>query len=788
MTLRKISVAMVLAALTSVVFGAQGNVDKLAEYYGFGDIEIIKLHRAIKELTIADFNGDGKNDIAVVDNLKSKIQLLVRLDQIRDGDEHRIVDVDDIDVNIFSARSYFDKQDVAVSQRVFSLAAGDLNSDGLLDLVFYGDPKGLYVVLQKGGQQGQDRGEKLLWRRRKRIDIADGLTTSKALVCADINNDGASDVVLAGRDAVYIVLQESDGTLAEAVKYPTTALPLAVKVGDADGDGINDLVLLTNDEDKPIHLRLGLETGHLGPQVEFFIEKPYSFKLYDIDGRVGDEIVTIDARSGRLMCYKLVSGGDEESDWPVHYYPLAAGEGSSRRDMEVGDIDGDGLDDVIISDPGAAELIFYRQISGLGLAEPVRFPTFSEIENLSVADIDGDGKMEVGVLSIKEKVIGKAEFANGRLSFPETLQIVGEPVGMELVDIDGDKHMDCVYISRDANDVRSLRVIYRLDRPSGKQRETKLELKALEANPEGLKIVDVDQDGLKDVLIFVAYDLPILVRQVRKGKFELVDSADAQASLIKQASVGSVAAANVDGKAGEEVLVAQNNFARSLVFADGKKWTVKDQYNAKSTENRISSVGFFDIGAEAKSSIFLLDGQKGKLQLLMAGEDGTYRFEKELSVGKWGSVKHQKMLQAALTGDGAANIVLFDGEKFALVKPVSQGEGVNIMEQQFIYETLIKDGIYGNVAAGDLNADGRSDIVMVEYKKNHIEILALDDDFKPTPAMRFKLFEEKAYGQSERRGKQGVEPREIEIADVTGDGREDMVTIIHDRIIIYPQD
>jgi hypothetical protein len=59
---------------------------------------------------------------------------------------------------------------------------------------------------------------------------------------------------------------------------------------------------------------------------------------------------------------------------------------------------------------------------------------------------------------------------------------------------------------------------------------------------------------------------------------------------------------------------------------------------------------------------------------------------------------------------------------------------------------------------------------------------------KPIPAMRFKIFEQKGYREGEARGKSSVEPRELKIADVTGDGRNDLVTIIHDRIIIYPQD
>ncbi|MHC4596383.1 MAG: hypothetical protein ACYS19_15760 [Planctomycetota bacterium] len=110
------------------------------------------------------------------------------------------------------------------------------------------------------------------------------------------------------------------------------------------------------------------------------------------------------------------------------------------------------------------------------------------------------------------------------------------------------------------------------------------------------------------------------------------------------------------------------------------------------------------------------------------------------------------------------------------------------MEQQFSYETKIKDGTYGNLTAGDINSDGRTDIIMVEYRGNHMEILALDAGAKPVPAMRFMIFEQKSYRDSKGRTKSTVEPRELKVADITNDGKNDLVTVIHDRIIIYPQD
>jgi len=52
------------------------------------------------------------------------------------------------------------------------------------------------------------------------------------------------------------------------------------------------------------------------------------------------------------------------------------------------------------------------------------------------------------------------------------------------------------------------------------------------------------------------------------------------------------------------------------------------------------------------------------------------------------------------------------------------------------------------------------------------------------PITRFKVFESRLF--------QGGEPREFEpsialIADLTGDGADDVVLLCHDRVLLYPQ-
>ena len=182
-----------------------------------------------------------------------------------------------------------------------------------------------------------------------------------------------------------------------------------------------------------------------------------------------------------------------------------------------------------------------------------------------------------------------------------------------------------------------------------------------------------------------------------------------------------------------------------------------------------------------------MDGRKGQLQILRVGDDKTYRVDKQVDVGKWSSSAHLKMLFGPLTGGNTESLMLFDSEKFAILTPPGSANITQQFTQQFSYETKIKDATYGNLAAGDINSDGRTDIIMVDYKRHHIEILALDAG-KPVPAMRFRVFEQKSYRNAKARSKASVEPRELAVADVTGDGKSDLVTIVHDRIIVYPQD
>jgi hypothetical protein len=101
------------------------------------------------------------------------------------------------------------------------------------------------------------------------------------------------------------------------------------------------------------------------------------------------------------------------------------------------------------------------------------------------------------------------------------------------------------------------------------------------------------------------------------------------------------------------------------------------------------------------------------------------------------------------------------------------------------YETPIKDGYLNDVVAGDLNQDGRKDLVFLETAKSYIDVVTFEAPHQLVPANRWQVFEERTF---RGRRSEAPEPREALIVDLTSDGKNDLVVLVHDRIILYPQE
>ena len=88
------------------------------------------------------------------------------------------------------------------------------------------------------------------------------------------------------------------------------------------------------------------------------------------------------------------------------------------------------------------------------------------------------------------------------------------------------------------------------------------------------------------------------------------------------------------------------------------------------------------------------------------------------------------------------------------------------------------------IGAGDVNNDGYMDLVSLDAGEQMADILSFSDKAQLHPMSSFKIFESKIFSAGEPRE---FEPRQAIIADVSGDGLDDLILLAHDRVLVYPQ-
>jgi hypothetical protein len=745
---------------------------RLAEYFGFLPLEIYKLDPRINNVSVRDLDGDKVADVVVANNGRSRIDLL--LSGKAGADESQSAKGE---TNHVPSDRRMRLRSLPVNKELVSVQVGDFNGDGKADLAYYGTPAELTVLYNQGNAR---------FGNARRFSVGPAIEGPGALTVGDLNHDGRDDLALVSEDEVVLIYQGKDGKLGEPERQPHTAgKPWAVKAVDLDGDGGDDLVIVENGE-APIRVRFSTEGGRLGPEQRFTIETPRAYAFGDLDGKKGQELLTIEMQSGRVRAFTLDEGGSDEEErrGRLIFYPLPHGTNRGRS-LALGDLDGDGKADVVVSDPANAQTIVYMQghSKGAGLGTGQNFPGLVGGRSIKAADLDGDGKAEVLVLSEQEKQVGHSTFADGRLSFPEPLPISGEPVALEVADLNGDKTPEVLYVVRDRakkegeSERFALKALTR-DKagtmvPFRWGDDDDVEIRNLNGAPPAIMALDANRDGLTDVLVFNSYGSPVLLLG-RPGGEPPAPAGGGLGPLVGATPAG-VTRAELDGPA---LFVAQNTYARNIALEKNGQWQVKDQYNAGRNSAQILGAAALDMDGDGTKEIVLLD-RNSKSLLYLDRKNGVYRPSGTLAIGP---IEFQGMHVADLDGDGRDDLMLAGTDRFGVVLTGRSGQRLKALAS---YETSREEARLGDLVAGDLNHDGRMDIALSDVAEHSIEIVSYAPDRAELDrGLTFKIFEQKSF----RDFRDTIEPRDMAVGDVDGDGRADLVLIVHDRVLIYRQD
>ncbi len=743
----------------------------LAEFYGFSPLEIYKLQLRSGNLLAGEFTADTLNDLVLVDNSNSRLDLL----QQRTAEAMAAAaQAKPGRVNALPGDRRFEQRKIPLDREVATLAAGDFNHDGQQDLAWFAVPDQLVIALQGAGGD---------FTNRRRMRLPDVQPAQWVLAAGDLNHDQRADLVVLGKNDTYVIHQLEGGELASPIRLMNTTENLGLaQVADLDGDGRNDLSYLNaSDSERPFCVRLQGPDGRLGPELRCELAKTRGMTLANLDGKPGLELLAIEAQTGRVKVHQLQQSQTRDGELAGQLIQYGFGQSGKNRDLATGDVNGDGLIDVVVSDPDAAQMIVFVQRPGAGLDLGSTFPGLVGAEQVRIADLDGDQRQEVVVLSTKEKTLGVSRMENGRLGFPVSLTTEREPAAMDVTDLDGDGRPEVVYVARERSGQSSKYFLQALSRGADgatvprKFGDTENVALNLKAAPDRLLALDANRDGRPDYLVFAGADKPpTFLATGANGVPVEVTSTEAGFGL------GNVAAGGLFAGQLEEpvILVAQSNFARNVTASDKNQWRVVDQYNAAESGAKIVGVATLDLDGEAGREIVLVDTGVRKLRILRK-EGALYRPWREVDTGAF---PYKGVQVADLNGDRRDDLLLFGDNKFGVLYA---GRSDPRLKTIATYESKLEKIFFNDLAVGDLNGDGSPDVAVVDTQSQFVDILNYTPEAGLRHAVHFKVFEAKSLGAEER---SGSDPREVVITDVTGDGLADLVLLSQDRVLVYPQD
>ncbi|WP_166830806.1 FG-GAP repeat domain-containing protein [Thalassoroseus pseudoceratinae] len=736
----------------------------LADYYGFEALEVFKLADRSQGMVAGDVNHDGKTDLVLIDNSHSRLDLLIQRDP-----NSVTEDSDTRDVNELENARRFDHEKLAVDAEISSLTLGDFNGDGRTDIAALGKPDQLTIYFQSAENTPA-------WSKRHEVRLPDVNNSLWTMAGGDLNSDQLADIAVLGETTTYVLYQQKDRTLSTPKRLMNTSESLGLaQIADLDADGLNDLCYTAGPSNERVLCVRRQSPDHtLGPELQFDLSRPRSLSIGEVDGKPGRELLVVDSRTNRLKILQM-RDADKDDEIAPRLIQYGFGDGGSDRDRDLatGDIDGDGLEDVVATAPSSAQILVYRQQKDGELGPAETFPSLLGITQVRVADVDGNSRAEVFVLSPKEKTLGICRYENGRLTFPEALATDGEPEAFEIVRPDAKQPPQIVCLTKEGSKSSSAETLqFKAD---GTTQEPQVQEIELPGTPQRLVAVDVDRNDRPDFLAFFSL-----------GRLPVLLSGDDDLSVVKTTGgiqLGNVSSSelfvlppNTDKNRGA-LIVARDGFARELALGEDGQWKVVDQFNATDSNTEIVGVAALNMNDEPGEEIVLVDRGIGRLRILQLKE-ALYEPWKEVEIGKFPFLGTRV---ADLNGDTKPDLILLGRGKFAVL--YSGGAKIELSELAD-YESPLKKVFFADAAAGDLNADGQADVALIDVRSHFVELLAYDSQNGLRHATHFPVFEGKSFSDS---GAPGMNPREALLVDVTGDNHRDLVLLTHDRVLVYPQ-
>lgn len=393
------------AGTISILFGTGDGTFRAAVNHAVGKLPL--------NIAVADFNRDGKPDLAVIDVNGLVILLaagggafrppvtvaagvnpggVVAVDFNKDGNPDFAVanlrndtyNTGGYTVSIIKGNGDGTFQPPAsyyVAQNPLAVAFGDFNGDGRLDLAA-ACASGVLSILPNNGKGGLQQ-----------IVNQSAGTEPASLVVGDFNGDGKPDLAVAnqGSSNVSILLGLGGGKFAPQVTYNTAASPFSIVAGDFNKDGKTDLAVACSGN--YLSILLGKGDGTFQAAVTSNVPTGIgSLGVGDFNGDGKSDLATVVYPAYDVTI--LLSQGD--GTFSPQILNL---EESFASALGVSDLNGDGKPDLAIQDESCAdEFCFAFTDIYLGNGDGtfnLVYSTYAGYNPPIAGDFNGDGKQDL---------------------------------------------------------------------------------------------------------------------------------------------------------------------------------------------------------------------------------------------------------------------------------------------------------------------------------------------------------------------------------------------------------
>ena len=325
-------------------------------------------------VTLADFNGDGKLDMAVSGNNIVAILL-------GNGD---------------GTFTQAPGSPITVSSPAF-MAVGDFNGDGDLDLAVANSGSNTVTILLGNGDG--------TFTQASSSPVAAGVGPFFVVV-GDFNGDGKLDLVVNGKYDVTILLGNGDGTFTQAPRSPVSGGlgPLWATAGDFNGDGKLDLAVADIfGNDVTVLLGNGDGTFTEAPGSPVTVpggNETLGVVAADFNGDGKLDLAVTSAVSGTVTIFlgagdgtfTLAPNSPIDAD-PGAFYPA------------IGDFNGDGKLDLAVSNPYSGVTILVGNGDGAFTFSNTYFAAGNTPQSLAAGDFNGDGRLDLAIVNTGDNTV-----------------------------------------------------------------------------------------------------------------------------------------------------------------------------------------------------------------------------------------------------------------------------------------------------------------------------------------------------------------------------------------------